>query len=407
MGRLSPATPATLLSAALLLLFGFVASANALPTSCVPLSGTPSTTCTSTSIPYTNGGSAYPGQSVSVDLGTVQAITNPPATPPASGFGWQVAACPGGLGAVQIAWGDGSVSAPSSQSPLANGAIPVGGAHTYGRLGTYAATATSSDPSCSVVSLDETISAITVGGFLIATNKNLNSTALTVSTNVVSCGSLAISPNPQNAEIGASFSGVVASFSEQQTHAAPCPASGGPFTALIDWGDGQSTPGTISPDGDGYSVGGSHTYASTGNRVVTITASGADGTTGSTASMMNVGCINNVFALGKPAYKPNGAATVTATVPCAGEIVVTAIDGKSKSSSKKRRRAKPLIKGSAQSAAGGAIALSIRPTAIATKLLKRTGKLSATVKIAYTPTHGSARTANLKLTLKRKLGKKR
>lgn len=56
---------------------------------------------------------------------------------------------------------------------------------------------------------------------------------------------------------GVPFTGIVASF------VASPPASGG-FVATIDWGDGQSTAGTIVPKGGGaFDVVGTHTYGAT------------------------------------------------------------------------------------------------------------------------------------------------
>ncbi len=67
---------------------------------------------------------------------------------------------------------------------------------------------------------------------------------------------------------GHSYSGVVATF--------PGLAAGSPaFTASIDWGDGQTSAGTIAPSGPGFTVSGSHTYAAEGRDPVTVTLTDA------------------------------------------------------------------------------------------------------------------------------------
>ncbi len=45
----------------------------------------------------------------------------------------------------------------------------------------------------------------------------------------------------------------------------------GDFTAMIDWGDGQTSSGTVSAAGDAYQVTGSHTYAGSGSFTVKTT----------------------------------------------------------------------------------------------------------------------------------------
>ena len=43
------------------------------------------------------------------------------------------------------------------------------------------------------------------------------------------------------------------------------------FSATIDWGDGRSSAGTISPRADGFTVSGTHTYSTAGSYPTTIT----------------------------------------------------------------------------------------------------------------------------------------
>src|SRR5437588_3219890 len=42
------------------------------------------------------------------------------------------------------------------------------------------------------------------------------------------------------------------------------------FAVTIDWGDGTSTPGTVSGSGGSFSVRGSHTYTANGDNTITV-----------------------------------------------------------------------------------------------------------------------------------------
>jgi hypothetical protein len=92
-----------------------------------------------------------------------------------------------------------------------------------------------------------------------------------------------------NATAGAPFSGAVATF----TNADPF---GGPasYTAVITWGDGSTSAGTISGTGSTLTVSGAHTYADPVNRTVQVTISHNQGytttaTPTATATVSNLG----------------------------------------------------------------------------------------------------------------------
>src|SRR5262249_15030104 len=70
-----------------------------------------------------------------------------------------------------------------------------------------------------------------------------------------------------NATAGAPFSSTVATF----TNADPF-GSAASYTALIDWGDGSTSPGVISGTGT-LIVAGSHTYADPVNETILVTIS--------------------------------------------------------------------------------------------------------------------------------------
>jgi hypothetical protein len=63
----------------------------------------------------------------------------------------------------------------------------------------------------------------------------------------------------------------------------------GSYTALINWGDGQSSPGTITVlSGGGFAVSGSHTYAAGGDFPLTITVTDSSSTVATANAVMHV-----------------------------------------------------------------------------------------------------------------------
>src|SRR5262249_7089144 len=89
-----------------------------------------------------------------------------------------------------------------------------------------------------------------------------------------------MTPYPRSAPFvaGTSSTGVVAGFTDSDTH-----AYAGEFTATIAWGDGTaSSAGTVSADGSGFDVNGSHTYNVAGSYPVTLSIH--DAQTGATVT---------------------------------------------------------------------------------------------------------------------------
>ena len=66
-------------------------------------------------------------------------------------------------------------------------------------------------------------------------------------------------------------SGHVATFTDPETG-----ATAAEYAATINWGDGSSSPGTISGGGGSFTVDGSHTYADEGNYTITVTITDVD-----------------------------------------------------------------------------------------------------------------------------------
>src|SRR5207244_2989572 len=63
-----------------------------------------------------------------------------------------------------------------------------------------------------------------------------------------------------------SFSAVVATFTDDNSF-----GQAGDFTATIDWGDGNSSSGTVDANaGGGFKVTGTHTYANDGHYAIAV-----------------------------------------------------------------------------------------------------------------------------------------
>jgi hypothetical protein len=96
-----------------------------------------------------------------------------------------------------------------------------------------------------------------------------------VSVNVAVGSGLLVSCVSLNPIAGAPFSGVVASFTD---------SDGDPlshFTATLDWGDGTITTGAIAANASGgFTVSGSHTYASHGSFTLVVEVQDTDGNNG-------------------------------------------------------------------------------------------------------------------------------
>jgi hypothetical protein len=75
-----------------------------------------------------------------------------------------------------------------------------------------------------------------------------------------------------SATMGESFTGVVATFTDSVSG-----TTASEYSATIDWGDGNTSAGTIASDGDGgYTVAGTNTYSAYGNLTPIVTISKGD-----------------------------------------------------------------------------------------------------------------------------------
>jgi hypothetical protein len=135
-----------------------------------------------------------------------------------------------------IKWGDGQTS--TGTVTYAAGVFTVAGSHTYsapGAASSYPVTVTILDPSGQTATANST--AIIVASFISATGTTFTTT------------------------VGQTFTQTVANFTDTNPN-----ATLKNITALINWGDGQSSVGQISSTGvaGGYTVTGTHAYATAG-----------------------------------------------------------------------------------------------------------------------------------------------
>jgi hypothetical protein len=161
---------------------------------------------------------------------------------------------------VVIAWGDGTSSAGTVTG--SSGAFTVTGQHTYADEGSFTFTVT--------------VTEIAPAGATAAGTGTATVTEADVLTGM---------PVNFAAQAGIPFTGPVATFTDANTANVA-----GDFTAVIDWGDGHTSAGTVTGGGGAFTVSGTHTYATPGSYAVLVTLSDdapgtATATTTSTATV--------------------------------------------------------------------------------------------------------------------------
>ncbi|HET6881721.1 MAG TPA: TIGR03118 family protein [Pirellulales bacterium] len=155
----------------------------------------------------------------------------------------------------KIDWGDGA--ATNGTVIGGGGQYTVIGSHVYASEGTHAAIVTMADDAPGTASGTATAAV------------------------QVSDAPLTLTPIAVNGSERTSLSVPVASFTQPGSS-----AGAGSYTATIAWGDGTTSPGTVTAGASGFSVAGTHTYADEGTYSLSITASrigGQTATAGGTA----------------------------------------------------------------------------------------------------------------------------
>jgi RHS repeat-associated protein len=161
-----------------------------------------------------------------------------------------------------ITWGDGSSTTGTIAYDSANQDFTVSGSHTYAEEGKY--------------------------GINVQITHEHGIQASATSTATVADAALSTTANTVTPTAGGPFSGVVASFTDANPRGAASE-----FQATIQWGDGNTSMGTITANGSGgFDVSGANTYAAAGTYTITVQITdvgGSSATVSSTANVANLG----------------------------------------------------------------------------------------------------------------------
>lgn len=180
-----------------------------------------------------------------------------------------------------IDWGDGTPPSPGTVRPV-NGQPThdtIAGTHTYADEGGYTVTATLVDSDTGPVTVTTTATiadaALTAAG----------ASALTGTEGPTSLLGAGQDTGP--------VSGTVATFSD----ASPG-TTAADFTATIAWGDGTTSPGTVTgPNGGPFAVTGAHSYEEDGTYGITVTVTDDGGAQASAATSAVIHDPSLLFAL--------------------------------------------------------------------------------------------------------------
>jgi hypothetical protein len=157
---------------------------------------------------------------------------------------------------VTVNWGDGSDPTSGVLGTSVGGVSTVSGSHTYGDEGTY--TITLSTPQTGLISLHSA---------KVAKVAPKVTSTLWIATASVSVADAPITASSVSSSLtgtaGTPFSGVIAHVVDSASNGLMSDLS-----AVIDWGDGTTSAGTLTPSGSGgYDISGTHTYTTTGPKL--------------------------------------------------------------------------------------------------------------------------------------------
>jgi hypothetical protein len=179
---------------------------------------------------------------------------------------------------VLTAWGDGGSSVPSLNN-YSPGYFALSSPHAYAEEGSYTTTMSASDHFGASASGNGAASVSDAA--LTATGKTIYGLA------------------------GVSLTRTVATF----TDADPGGVASD-YTAVIHWGDGATSAGTISGH---FAVTGTHTYATTGTRTITVTITDHGGATTTATGTSKIGFLPTITAMSPTSGSHLGGTTVTIT----------------------------------------------------------------------------------------------
>ena len=163
-----------------------------------------------------------------------------------------VSSCRPGDTKASINWGDNTGSSTGTLTLTTGSICDISGTHTYAEEGHYATT-------------------ITVTGVGAGTSTN---------TATVADAPLSLAAHILTGTAGAQTSGVLATLDDSGGR-----GPGSQYTVQINWGDGQTSPGTV---GAGGSISGSHTYAAAGTYAPGLTVTDDGGASASATATASI-----------------------------------------------------------------------------------------------------------------------
>ena len=182
-----------------------------------------------------------------------------------------------------ITWGDSSTSAGSVVA-TSNG-FAVTGTHTYANADSYLASVAITDDGGSTANASTTVT--------------VNAAALT-----------AAAAAPLTGTEGTALTGVtVATFSDANPN-----ATVNDFTAMITWGDGSTSAGTVVATSNGFAVTGTHTYADEDSYLASVAITDKDGSTANASTAVTVNDAALTAAAAAPLTGTEGTALTGVTV---------------------------------------------------------------------------------------------